>query len=55
MTITEKIKIGMIKKGVKQKDLIKALKSNKGDISNAIAGRDRPVLQKRIYEHLKQL
>lgn len=55
MPITEQIKVLMIRKGVKQKDLIKSLDSNKSDISNAIAGRDRPLLQKRILNHLKSI
>jgi DNA-binding Xre family transcriptional regulator len=53
MAITEQIKVIMIKKGIKQKDLIKALHSNKSDISNAIAGRNRPILQKEILNYLK--
>lgn len=55
MPITERIKVLMIRKGVKQRDLIKPLHSNKADISNAIAGRNRPILQKEILNYLKQL
>lgn len=55
MAISEKIRVLMIKKGIKQTDLIKAFGSNKSDISNAIAGRDRPILQKEILNYLKSI
>lgn len=47
------IKIAMLEKGIKQTHLIKALKSNKSDISNAIADRDRPELRKKIIQYIK--
>jgi transcriptional regulator with XRE-family HTH domain len=55
MSKTEKIKILLLKKGLKQRDLVKKLKKSKSEISNAIAGRKRPVLQEEIFDYLKSL
>jgi len=51
----KQIRLLLISKNIKQKDLIKALHSNKSDISNAIAGRNRPILQKEILNYLKSI
>ena len=55
ISLTEKIKILLVKKSLKQKDVAKKLKISKAEVSNAIAGRQRPILQQKIYDYLKSL
>lgn len=55
ISLTEKIKILLVKKSLKQKDVAKKFKISKAEVSNGIAGRNRPLLQEKIYNYLKSL
>ena len=49
------IKIGLLKKGIKQRDLAKALNRTPGSISQIVNGtRKSPEARKQIYDILKK-
>ena len=52
---TKNIKKLLLDKNICQRDLTEVFKISKAEVSNAIAGRKRPILQQKIYDYLKSL